>query len=79
MCFNCRNCWCPPAVAELPRLPPTVSRCCRVVSAACVRQPACLVPAVNAVFDDPCPGAAKALAFGFRCVPESSLPPAPPE
>lgn len=53
-----------------------------VVSAACVWQAACMVPAVNAVFDDPCPRVYKTLQFGFRCQPEvDSLPgtsPSPP-
>lgn len=29
-----------------------------------------MVPAVNAVFDDPCPRVYKTLQFGFRCQPE---------
>ncbi len=29
-----------------------------------------MVPAVNAVFDDPCPRTYKTLQFGFRCQPE---------
>lgn len=44
-----------------------------------MRQSACLVPAVTAVFDDPCPGKDKELAFSYRCAPLSSLPPPTPE
>ncbi|KAL4422481.1 hypothetical protein ABPG75_008678 [Micractinium tetrahymenae] len=50
-----------------------------IVSAACVWQPACMVPAVNAVFDDPCPRVYKTLQFGYRCQPEvDGVPSAPP-
>lgn len=36
------------------------------MSAACVGQVACMVPAVNAIFDDPCPTIRKSLQFGYR-------------
>lgn len=51
-----------------------------VTAAACEGQSACLVPAVNAIFDDPCPSVRKSLQFGYRCQPlleESSLEPSP--
>lgn len=51
----------------------------KIVSAACVRQAACMLPAVNAVFDDPCVGVRKSLGFGYRCMPADKLPQLPPE
>ncbi|PSC74164.1 sugar phosphate phosphate translocator [Micractinium conductrix] len=41
-----------------------------IVAAACINEPACVVPAVNPVFEDPCPRVYKTLQFGYRCQPE---------
>ncbi|PRW60776.1 band 7 [Chlorella sorokiniana] len=48
-----------------------------IATAACLRESACMLPAVSQVFDDPCPGQYKQLSLSFRCEPEDVLPPLP--
>jgi hypothetical protein len=57
-------------IASPHPLPPSMpAAACSIVAAACVGQAACMVPAVNAIFDDPCPLVRKRLQFGYRWAP----------